>query len=80
MYAEPNYGSKVLTRLNYNIVKLVRESQGPANLAADSWVKIQAGPRVGYLKRNFLRSPVDYRVNFAKKNGEWKLTFFVAGD
>ncbi|RJX21565.1 MAG: hypothetical protein C4570_02420 [Ammonifex sp.] len=80
VYTEPDADSRVLTRLNYNIVKLVRQPQEMAQNEADSWVKIQVGPDSGYVKRKFIRSPVDYRAEFSKKNGEWMMTLFVAGD
>lgn len=34
----------------------------------------------GWVKENEIHSPVGYRALFAKKNGEWKMTHFIAGD
>lgn len=46
-----------------------------------TWVHIKlAAGRTGFVDRRFLRSPVDYRVNFAKLDGRWQLVFFLAGD
>lgn len=34
----------------------------------------------GFVKESEIHSPVGYRALFAKKNGEWKMTHFIAGD
>jgi len=42
-------------------------------------VRIMAD-RYAFVKRAEFRSPVDYRGGFEKEDGEWKLTFWIAGD
>ncbi|MBI1238925.1 MAG: hypothetical protein GC199_06230 [Alphaproteobacteria bacterium] len=34
----------------------------------------------GYIATDRMRSPLDYRANFQKIDGEWRLAFLVAGD
>ena len=36
--------------------------------------------RIGYIKSEFVRSPIDYRAMFEFSNGRWLMTFFAAGD
>jgi hypothetical protein len=38
------------------------------------------GGKKGFVKAEFVRSPIDYRAIFEKKGRNWKLTAFVAGD
>ena len=45
------------------------------------WYKIETlGGKKGFVSAEFVRSPIDYRACFEKKNGKWKMTAFVAGD
>jgi hypothetical protein len=34
----------------------------------------------GYVKQEFVRSPIDYRAGFEKKRGVWKMIAFIEGD
>ncbi len=34
----------------------------------------------GYVHRDYLRALVDYRAYFEKREGEWKMITFIAGD
>jgi len=75
---------KILGLLNYDIVKYIGE-KNPIKETIDGetypWIKIETTEKIqGYVYGKYIRSPIDYRVNFVKKNGKWKITFFVAGD
>lgn len=84
---QPNMNAKVLTRLSYNIVKTDREATihrktgpGELDMKAD-WYKIESlGGVKGWVKAEFVRSPIDYRAGFEKKRGVWKMVYFIAGD
>jgi hypothetical protein len=66
----------VLAALDYSIVEVV---ESPA--AESKWVQVKISPgRTGYVDARFLRSPIDYRINFAKIDGRWQVIFFLAGD
>ena len=68
--------STVLAALDYSIVEVV---ESPAE--ESKWVQVRLGPnRTGYVDSRFLRSPIDYRINFAKLDGRWQVIFFLAGD
>lgn len=71
----PNEGARVIANLNDHVLEVGEESQ------VNGWVKAKmADGRRGYVRRNQLRSPLDYRATFEKIGGAWRMTSFVAGD
>lgn len=47
----------------------------------DGWMRASlADGRSGYIRREHVRSPLDYRAHFRKIGGRWRMTSFVAGD
>jgi hypothetical protein len=77
--AAPGATAAVIGALDFTIVELAGTSSPDA--ADTGWIKVKlpAG-RVGFVDERYLRSPIDYRVNFAKIDGRWQITFFLAGD
>ncbi len=81
--ARPDLKTKTIAHLSHNVVKVDYE-----NSVADKnkegeylWLKVETlGGRKGFVSAKFVRSPIDYRTCFEKKNGNWKMTTFVAGD
>jgi hypothetical protein len=65
-----------LTSLDYGIVEA-----GAAQPEDESWraVRLPDG-RAGFVDRRYLRSPIDYRAIFARIDGRWQMTLFLAGD
>ena len=81
--AKPDLSSKTVMQLSYNIVKVDYRNSVKKRGSEDeySWLKIETlGGKKGFVKSEFVRSPIDYRAGFEKKNGVWKMTFFIAGD
>jgi hypothetical protein len=81
---KPAMDAKVLHGLSYNIVKIIgaqpERTEEQLDIQAD-WYKIETlGGKKGWVKAEFVRSPIGYRAGFEKKNGQWKMTFFIAGD
>lgn len=72
----PNAIAPVVGALDFAIVELAE----PA--AVDSkWVRIKMpSDRTGFVDRSLLRSPIDYRINFARLEGRWQVVYFLAGD
>ena len=72
----PNIDSNVVGSLDFSIVELAEP------LAADAkWVQVKLSEdRTGFVDAKLLRSPVEYRINFAKMEGRWQIVFFLAGD
>jgi hypothetical protein len=69
--------SAVLATLSYTIVKVLD----------DEWwervggrVRVKAGGKIGFVPREALRSPIEYRACFERQNGQWKMRSLLAGD
>ena len=81
---KPSMDAKVLEKLSYNVVKITgaepAASENEPSKEPD-WYRIETlGGKKGWVKAEFVRSPIDYRAGFEKKKGVWKMTFFIAGD
>ena len=78
---EPKLDGQVIGTLSYDIVKVTEWK--PINEAGkkQAWVTVLlTGNARGYIAEDYIRSPIDYRAIFEKKNGKWQLTAFVSGD
>jgi hypothetical protein len=62
--------------LSYDIVRIADNYKHPANWRK---VKTESG-KTGWVEERLVRSQIDYRACFEKKNGEWKMILLVAGD
>ena len=80
----PSTKGAILGFLSYDVVKRVYESNPPQetiNGETFSWMKIETKEGVvDYVYGKYIRSPIDYRVNFVNKDGTWKINLFIAGD
>ncbi len=77
---EPNSQGAVIRTLSFDIVKL---GEGEPKRSADKreWIPVVlADGQKGYVASEYIRSPIDYRAFFEKKNGKWLMTAFIAGD
>jgi hypothetical protein len=73
--------SPVIANLSYNIVEILESVNDTKNVGNISWYEVKTlGGKRGFVKAEFVRSPIDYRAGFEKKNGKWTMTIFVAGD
>jgi hypothetical protein len=73
----------VVTKLSFNIVKIEDDlnSEGGDGNKKPEWRKIRTlGGLTGFVKAEFVRSPIDFRAGFEKKRGVWKMVAFIAGD
>ena len=77
VYEIKDISSTVIDTLNYSVVKV------PAMYEDELWtiVELPSG-KLGYVKSEEIRSPIDYRVYFTKKpdSGEWEITGMLVGD
>ncbi len=81
--AKPDAKSNVITQLSHNVVKVDYENsvKKPKSEYDYLWLKIETlGGKKGFVSPEFVRSPIDFRGCFEKKNGKWKMTVFLAGD
>lgn len=72
----PQAGAPTLGLLDHAIVEVAE----PAAAAAP-WVKVKLpSGQAGYVDSRMVRSPIDYRVRFARMDGRWQIVSFLAGD
>ncbi|MBX3244462.1 MAG: SH3 domain-containing protein [Acidobacteria bacterium] len=77
---EPSLDAKVLGRLSYNLVTVTGNKLKPGEEEVD-WYQVKTfGGKTGWIKAEYVRSPIDFRAGFEKKRGQWKMVFFIAGD
>ncbi|HET9532073.1 MAG TPA: SH3 domain-containing protein [Blastocatellia bacterium] len=78
---EPALDGSVAGTLSYDIVKVVEWGAKQAVANNQNWVlvSLRDGAK-GYVAKTYIRSPIDYRAGFEKRDGRWMLTFFVSGD
>jgi hypothetical protein len=80
--AEPRSGSPVLTALSFDIVPLAemgRSRMTPDQAKEWTSIKLRDG-RTGYIASRYVRSSIAHRAFLTRKDGQWRLTLFVAGD
>lgn len=84
---QPSTDAKVIDKLSYNVVKFddqlsTRQKTGAGEEDWEfDWYRVETlGGKKGFVKAEFVRSPIDYRAGFERKRGVWKMTFFIAGD
>lgn len=72
----PHRGGSLVARLNWEILTLVPDSENTGQ-----WLRLRTdNGRIGYVRRDLLRSPVDYRAIFEKSFNGWRMSAFLAGD
>ena len=77
----PEMNGKVLEKLSYNVVRVDDENFVEGSEEKVDWYLITTlTGKTGWVKAEYIRSPIDYRAGFEKKGGKWKMIFFIAGD
>jgi hypothetical protein len=75
MREQARENAKPIARLDYHVVQVGDVS------GQEGWVLAKlADGRRGYIRRDQLRSALDYRAGFQKRGGRWFMTSFVQGD
>jgi hypothetical protein len=73
--ARPDASSTALAVLSYDIVRAGPYSDDP------EWRMVAlANGDTAYVAARSIRSPVDHRAGFERRDGRWLLAFFLAGD
>jgi hypothetical protein len=73
--AEPTTASASLRKINWEVVTTQETS------ADGKWTKVKdAGGKTGYIRNDYLRGDLDYRIGFERKDKGWVISFFIAGD
>jgi len=79
---EPRTDAEVVAKLSYNIVQIEPETVPKSGRSEyPGWRHVRTlGGLNGYVRQEFVRSPIDYRAGFEKKRGVWKMIAFIEGD
>jgi hypothetical protein len=81
---EGSLDGELITRLSYNIVETVGErtvTRETGDHVVAEWYFVKTlGGQEGYVHARYVRSPIEYRAIFQKRNNRWLMTAFVAGD
>jgi hypothetical protein len=78
--AQPTASSAVVDTLSFEAVTRWREGH-TGSAAAARWEPVRTSKaRTGWVLGHDLRSPHDYRAGFVRRDGQWWLRAFVAGD
>lgn len=73
--AGPGTNTQSLRKLNWELVTTLDGSTDP------NWTKVEtADKKTGYIRNDYLRSYLDYRIGFERKDKGWVISFFIAGD
>lgn len=81
VYEHPDRGSKALGRLDWNILQIAPEDPLRKGQQTTEWrAVVLPGGGTAWGESRCLRSSVDYRAAFEKKNGKWTMVYFIAGD
>jgi hypothetical protein len=81
MREQPGLTSPTVATLSYDIVANTDQSTEPVKKDGHSWVAIKlSNGKTGFVSKQFIRSPIDYRACFTKKRGRWLMVTLVAGD
>jgi Bacterial SH3 domain len=73
--AAPGTGSASLRKINWEVVETLDGSTDPA------WTKVKGTDgKTGFIRNDYLRGFLDYRIGFERKDKGWVISFFIAGD
>lgn len=78
--AKPETNARTVGKLSYNIVEITETIKDKNNAEKTAWYAVKTlGGKSGFVKAEFVRGRMDYRAGFLKKDGKWKLMYFIYG-
>lgn len=81
LYEKPSDDSKALARLDWNLLTIGPNDPARKGVSNPPWRElVLPDGRRGWAESRCLRSGIDYRAAFEKKDGAWRMVYFVAGD
>lgn len=84
LLSDPCDPASVIAKADYTLLRTLATDERTQALTCDwpekfAYVSDSAG-HDGFIARENIRSPLDYRARFESHNGHWEMTFFIAGD
>jgi hypothetical protein len=72
----PRLDAAEVARVGFEVLRRGRDDRAP-----EAWTPvITPDGQPGYISSQYVRSPIDYRAFFTKKNGRWLMVMLLAGD
>lgn len=72
----PSPGAEEIAQVSFEVL-----ARGKDDKAPEDWTSVTLSDgRSGYISSRFVRSPIDYRAFFSKKEGRWWMVMLLAGD
>ncbi len=83
--AKPSSKAEAVATFSRDLVRTAPDNGAPVKETIGGqtylWVTIRlANGRTGYVWGKFIRTSLDYRAGFSKRDGRWRLDVFVSGD
>ena len=76
VYADTSISSTLITLLNHDIV-----IEDNVSWRFGDWAKFHTMEgKTGFVRRQQIYSPTGYRAAFIKREGNWYMIYFIAGD
>ena len=80
LYEEKDTESKIIAKLDYNIVYLDRAERGFSDKAGTDLIKINTLGKVeGYIKKQHMKSLLEWRIEITETEDGWKLKYLIFG-
>ncbi len=78
--AKADKNAAIVGSLSYNVVEILDSVKDANDINKTIWYEVKTlGGKRGFVGAEFVRSPIDFRAGFEKRNGKWKMTVFIAG-
>ncbi|MGH7588458.1 MAG: hypothetical protein ACRELU_07695 [Gemmatimonadota bacterium] len=78
VHAAPDADAEVAAVLSFHIVRHEWQHDDPV---PEGWTPVRlAGGSLGYVRSRSVRSPIDHRAIFSRRDGRWWMITFIAGD
>lgn len=75
VHSAPSDTSPIVAEPTWQLVTLANPE------GIEGWRTIHLGDsQTGYVRAEYLRSPIDYRLTFTRRAGRWQVASFLAGD
>ena len=77
----PSAAAATVATLSYDLVAVSSwEVADESKESPQKWVKAKAGSKEGFAPEEHVRSPLEYRACFIKRDGNWRLSGLEVGE
>jgi hypothetical protein len=65
----------VIKTVSHVILELAFEEK-----PVEEWTAVKLDGKTAHVDSRYIRSAIDYRANFVRSGGRWRMVLFLAGD